>query len=65
MDPDAIVLLPVSEHKKYVALREDLQWSNVERIRDLLSQKKNVPLYTSWKAMARTMRFMSSGAVDY
>ena len=59
MDPDGIVLLPVQQHRQYVAKRPDLQWRDADRVRRLLEAKTSVPQYSSFDAMARTLRFMA------
>jgi len=51
MDPDAIVLIPEEEHKRYVEERDDLEWPFVQKVRQLLQAKTNVPQYSSWMAL--------------
>lgn len=55
MVPDAIVIIPEEEHKRYVAQRDDLEWPAVKRIRDLLEAKANVRQFSSWMALTWAM----------
>ncbi len=48
--PDAIVVIELEVHKKYISKRPDLDYNNVMKIRKYLehkSEKNNIPLFTT------------------
>ena len=57
--PDAVVLLPLKQHREYVARRSDLAWTEALRVRDFLKDlcaKHKVPVYSDWLALGAVAR---------
>ena len=49
--PDAILLLDIKQHRKWVEKREDLDWDTANDVRNLLedmSRKNGVKIYRDW-----------------
>jgi len=62
MDPDAIVLIPEEEHRRYAEDRDDLEWPFTKRVRQLLQAKTDVPQYSSWMALVWAVGHTDSSA---